>query len=478
VSDWNNYKFRVACPEMGVLVSNNLPRSAANDKNGISAFGGKGRHSGLYPDPNLPAIGNAYLFSMNEDAPCHNRYGKIASEIFPTSADEVKAMHGALKWCVKESCQGKTWGKVPSHRLGTRNGKKIQIQDLLITYLEEKPQSAIDLASTFTTFDTTEDEIGEAVYEKMTAKVCDALKGESGLTKDSKANILVITKVDKGRAQVVLSGAYSIENIIRSIEQWQIAAKNRPHFSIFLPGKKGEKAKVVEPFCPSPAEIMRCLQNQWIKKGIDSRKVSGVALRHVYELFLGNERILQETARMFLQLTLQRLGPLFIGITKVNHGGDVKDFKLEARKSVLVGISLLAIVLYKLGIKKEDYMRNTAFSVGRLLALADGLHAQYCMLQMKRKGGDLPPQLIGNAHLPIAFDSPNKALALLGERLRIYYAWATKVQGDEYKLVKWMLGEMGKLSAEMENVAWPSMADDAVKAQVLLGYLARYKSEE
>ena len=122
-------------------------------------------------------------------------------------------------------------------------------------------------------------------------------------------------------------------------------------------------------------------------------------------------------------------------------------------------------------------MKNAAFNVGRLLAFADGLHAQYCKLQMKRKG-DLPPQLIGNAYLPVALDNPNKAIALLGDRLRIYYAWATKVQGEEYKLVKWMLSEMGKVSAELENVSWPSMADDAAKAQVLLGYLARSKSEE
>jgi len=472
VSDWHNYPIRVACPEMGMLVSEKLPKSNnSGSRNGHSAFGSDSVCTGTWPDPKLPAIGIAYLFSMNKDALCHRRYGRIASEIFPASANEIKAMHGAIRWCVDDKRKGKTWQGIPNiHRK----------QDLVISYLEEKPQAEIDLAGAFTSFDASENETAEATYESMAAKVHDALKAEKGLTKDSKVNILVITKVDEGRAQVVLSDAYSIGNITDSLEAWQEGAKNRPYFALFLPGKKEEKAKLIEPFCPSPVEVMRCLQNQWIKGGLDKRDVTGVALRHVYDLYLGDSRIMLESAKMLLQLTLQRLSPLFIGIANADHGGyvDAKDFNFEAKRTTLIGISLLAIILYKLGVKKEEYMKEAAFNLGRLLSLADNLHAQYCKAHMKGKGKDLPPQLLGNAHLLIAFDNPDKALALLGERLRIYYGWATQVQGEEYKLVKWLKGQMGEVSNKLKDVVWPQMADDSIKAQVLLGYLARTKSEE
>lgn len=466
VSDWEKFQVRVAHPEMGLLVSKYLPK--VESCSGISAFGDSEIQTESYPEPNL-TIWKAYLFSMNEDALCHNRYGQIGSAIFPASPDEVQSMHGAIKWCVSGDRKGKTWQRVPDV-----NGN----QDLLISYLEEKPENAIELASIFAAPEVKESDIAEAAYENKTKTACDALRGVPGLNDNSQVNVLVISKVDEGRAQVVLSSAFSIKNIIQSVEEWRIAAKNRPAFSLWLPpAKKGEKALQVEPSCPSPTDVMKCFQNQWIKNGLDKRDMPGVALRYVYDLFLGERHISQETAQMLLRLTLQRLGPLFVGIAGAAHASDVKDFRTEARHTVLAGISLLAIILYKLEIKKEDYMKNAAFNVGRLLAFADGLHAQYCKLQMKRKG-DLPPQLIGNAYLPVALDNPNKAIALLGDRLRIYYAWATKVQGEEYKLVKWMLSEMGKVSAELENVSWPSMADDAAKAQVLLGYLARSKSEE
>jgi hypothetical protein len=466
VSDWEKYLCRVAHPEMGLLVSKYLPNAAVdNKKDGKSAFGGSELHMESYPDPNLPLIGRIYLFSMNQDAPCHNRYGKIGSAIFPASPDEVRSMHGAIKWCVADERKGKTWQGVPNV-----NRK----QDLLIAYLEEKPQNAIELASIFAASDVNEGEIVEAAFENKAKTVCAALRGEAGLTDNSQVNVIVISKVDEGRAQVVLSTAYTIKNIIQSVEEWRTAANNRPSFSLLLPGKKGEKALQVEPTCPSPTDVMKCFQNQWIKSGLDKRDIPGVYLRHVYDLYLGDTMIARHAANNFLRFSLQQLGELFIGYGGADHANTIKEYSPDARKTLLRGISVIAIVLYKLGIKKEDYMKNAAFNVGRMLALADKLHEQYCRHVRKN---EVPPQLIGNALMHTALDNPTKGLARLSERLPIYQAWATKVQGDDVGLAKWVLGQMGQVSAGLENTSIPTQADDAVKTQILLGYLAHVKNE-
>jgi hypothetical protein len=477
LSDWNQYQCRVASPDMERFVTGYLLQK---EKKLQSKRTQHKLHTGPYPDPTLPVIGKIYLFSMNKNALCHERYRRIGSSIFSdkilADVGSVKSIHGAVKWCTDERQKGKTWQKVPSYKLTTVNGKKVRVSDLAIAYLEEKPQAEIELANTFASFDASEEEIGEAVYEKKTMAVCDALKGEAGLTKNSRMNVLIIAKVDKGRAQVVMNISYSIENLIKSVEQWQIASKNRPYFSVLLPGKKGEKAVIAEPSCPSPKDVMLCFQNQWIRNGLDKRNVPGVHLRHVYDLFLGEGRIAREMARMFLQLALQRLGPLLLGIAGADHTGDIKEYSFEARKTVLVGTSILAIILFKIGIKKEGYMKNVAFNIGRLLAFADGLHAQYCKLQMKKE--ELPPQLMGNAVMRAALDNPTQALSLLAQRIAPYYAWATKVQGKDYALTKWFLGEMGRVSSALEETELPTTTDDAMKAQILLGYLARSKSEE
>ncbi len=128
-------------------------------------------------------------------------------------------------------------------------------------------------------------------------------------------------------------------------------------------------------------------------------------------------------------------------------------------------------------------MKNAAFNVGRMLALADKLHCEYCINVRGKNETDaekkksIPAQLIGNALMRTALDNPLKGLSLLSERLLIYQAWATKAQGDNVGLAKWVLGQMGQVSAELENADIPKQADDAVKAQILLGYLSHVKNE-
>jgi hypothetical protein len=115
-------------------------------------------------------------------------------------------------------------------------------------------------------------------------------------------------------------------------------------------------------------------------------------------------------------------------------------------------------------------MHEPPFLIGRLLSLADQLHEQYCQ---KVRKGSVPSQLVGNALMPTALDQPTQALALLSQRVLPYQAWAKTVQGSDVGLVKFFLGEMGKLCNELASIHLPGRCDDAAKAQMLLGYLAR-----
>ena len=42
-------------------------------------------------------------------------------------------------------------------------------------------------------------------------------------------------------------------------------------------------------------------------------------------------------------------------------------------------------------------------------------------------------------------------------------------------MVKWILGEIGRVSSELGDSELPQKTDDTIKAQILLGYLARDK---
>ena len=121
-------------------------------------------------------------------------------------------------------------------------------------------------------------------------------------------------------------------------------------------------------------------------------------------------------------------------------------------------------------------MRTSSFAVGQFLALADLLHREYCRNVRK---GDIPNQLIGNAMMPIALDNPERAVKRLNDRMMVYQRWAFTSDGnvESNRLGKWALKRLGIVTAELAANPLPNQADDADKAQMLLGYLARQESE-
>ena len=119
-------------------------------------------------------------------------------------------------------------------------------------------------------------------------------------------------------------------------------------------------------------------------------------------------------------------------------------------------------------------MRGPAFLVGRLLSLADTLHREYCQ---HVRGGEIPPQLIGNGLMTAAADNPRDAVDRLRERMMIYKAWADKVSGENYRLAKWAVSQMGQVCQELSESELPVETTQAFRAELFLGYMARQGGE-
>ncbi len=121
-------------------------------------------------------------------------------------------------------------------------------------------------------------------------------------------------------------------------------------------------------------------------------------------------------------------------------------------------------------------MTSPAFLVGMLLNLADRLHLEYCNGVRK---GSVPPQLVGNALMATALETPEKALAMLSQRVLPYQAWARTVKvGDRIGLIKTFLKQLSDVSKQLEEASLPQRSGDADKAQMLLGYLSRIESDK
>jgi hypothetical protein len=275
----------------------------------------------------------------------------------------------------------------------------------------------------------------------------------------------VLTKIDKGRAQVVFSARYSIAAILAGRDRWLTGTRNVPNIAIPFPLAKGKPAVWRSGYQPSPAEVMFSFKSQWLRAGQTNQGVPGVDLGSVYALLLEPEVGAQ--ASWLLDRYLGLTEPLMIGLARCLSGG--ASLSENAREAALIAMAVYGILLLRQGRELENYMESRDYLLGQFLQLADLLHKLYCVYERK---GAIPPQLIGNAAISMALQSPRRAIQVLGNRMPVYIAWAERYQGEGAGLAKWCRRELGRLSAQLKDENLDSRVSTNGKAELLLGYLA------
>lgn len=505
VAERSHYQYVVVSPQMERFVNERLQekmagrdfaasRSEKGENLGVDAFlGVETALQDTFPSPVLPYLGKTILMSMASDSACQIKYGWKDSDTFPTGKAVAERMQNALIFITQPERQGKTWRGVPSP---TKDR-----QDLLLAYLEEKPDSTAFLADLFAESADVAD-IEEASFEEVASKVCEALEGEIVGDTDALIRVLVLSSPDAGRKQLVLSEAFQAKEIFRAAEEWQRAAENRPNISVLLPPKKKEKAHFAAPRAPYPAAMMECLNTQWTNEGARSKKIFGCNLAQIYDVFLKQNIRTQETARRLLSLAIQRTDSLLLAMGHKQHGNSKIELPAKTLASSLTAISTLSILLFKSGCRKETYMNQMAFNLGRLFALTDKLHYRYC--QAVRQG-DVPRQLLGNALMSQALHNPSDALAQFAERILLYQAWAETASGknevasdrgteelskgttektedakstpiNHVAKAKWLLKDIGEVSQALSQTQFASSLTNEDRAAMILGYLANPKT--
>ncbi len=422
-----------------------------------------------FPQVKLPVLNEEFaLFSMFSEAPCNTRYGLTDRLIMPVATEAALRMQDALTWIITDMRKGQTWRPVASGKYETRQGRKVERSDLLIVYVDGKPDIHANVADLFGTDESEQ----QKQFEVDAQAICQALDGFEKKRPGSKVNLFLLRKASKGQAHVAVAESPTVKEVLDAVSWWQRGVKNLPDVSLPLPGKKGEKALQGRPRTPFPDQVVRLLSTQWVTNGTRSNKAEGIGLRQVLDLMLCKPGKWETTAERMLDLTLHRLNPLLLGVFGAMHTADLqrwKPYTAPMRETALRAVSVLGILLDALSRRKETYMSETAFLIGRLLSSADTLHREYCE---HVRGGNIPPQLIGNAHMPVAADNPEDAMDRLRERMNIYIAWAQKGRGEEFRLAKWVLGQIGKISNQLPRPL-PTETDRTFRAELFLGYLAR-----
>jgi hypothetical protein len=477
VADVDSFSYRVADPavpsEWSVLLlqSDLAGGSAPNEKTVICGLTGQTDVpiGDKMPSPNLPILGPTYLMSMNADVPCQTRYGRTSTKIFPAGMKSIQNLNNAIRFITDPRRRNTTWTGVPS----SFNDKS----DLLITYLDEEPYAEVPLAGLFADIEA-DDQLKLATYEARTQHIHQALRLIEKRGRDLHIRVIALSQIDKGRKQVIFSGCYSTAAVYRGRDNWLAGARNIPDIAVPFPTGKGKPAEWRSGYFPSPNEAMSSFKEQWLRGGQLAQRVPGVELSRIYALMLDPDAHSQ--AKWLLDKYVPLTQALMIGLARFLAQGPnlPQSFRKNLDRALpraLVVIAVYGILLYRQDRKKEIYMEGRDYLLGQFLQFSDRLHKLYCEHERK---GSMPPQLIGNAAVSMAIQSPNRALQVLSQRMLVYLAWADRYKGVDAGLVKWTRKELGRISADLRDTDLSLRVAPNGKAELLLGYLANTKSAQ
>lgn len=417
------------------------------------------------PSVRMSRLGNVILRAMSSESPCQNRYGMVDAFSFPVGASVRQEMKGSLEWLSDETRKRKTWIDLT---------KKVDNATILFAYPTQKPETEPELAGLMGGVEEDTVDPDGATFSAIASRVTQTLRGISTSASDNEVRIFVLAKrPGDARTKVIVSKRYTAEHTIKSAEQWQMGCHNIPNIKI----RQFENGTPVWKDCmtPFPAEVVWCLNTAWIRQGKEQKRVHGFSINDAINLLIDEGREVKRLSLRAIDAIVRNCIQLLLALGQEHAAGRVfeigKKYKKFEKQALLLP-SILGLLLYKNGIEKGGFMNSPAYLVGRFLSLADDLHLKYC--QQVRKGS-IPPQLVGNALMPTALETPEKALSMLSQRILPYQAWAKTLSGDEKDvgLVKYFLKQIGEVSSQLKEEGLSPTCSDTDKAQMLLGYLAR-----
>jgi hypothetical protein len=414
-----------------------------------------------FPAVRLPVLGNVILRSMSSESPCQRRYGLADSDSCRVGQVSRQKMKNALEWIGSPDRRDRTWCDV-SALAGVRT--------VLFAYPSKEPEIAPELAGMIGGGDDQDDP--SAQFEACALRVTASLTALAHEAPTTEVRVFVLAKPDGFRTKVLHSRRYAVGRLLESAEQWKIGCSNLPALKIRRFGEHGgDKPFWADPLVPFPGEVIWCLGTAWERSGTHAEAVPGFGIGDGLTLLLERGVALRVTVVRAVRALLSNSASLLLALGQAHHQGLAHSIRKSNAKQALLLPSVIGLLLWKLGREKGDYMKSPAFLVGRLLSLADQLHAQYCH---SMRNNQVPPQLVGNALMASALERPTKAVSILAQRILPYQAWARTVQGgDEVRLPKFLLGEIGRLSADLDEAGLPATCGDIERAEMLLGYLAR-----
>ena len=431
-----------------LLVEAEQDKISGVDKSAIDAFQMEfSPTSDPMPSVKVPGF-DMTLYTMFSEVKCQDRYDNFIDRkaSYPLSFENRNKLKRALEWISKETNKGKTWMTL---------GKST----ILFCYPSQMPDIPVEWA---TIFGSGSEKDSEEAFSSRAERLLNEIKQLKVDPELSYIMIFVLRKVDKARTKIVQSGRYSFESIKMAVTDWCEGCNN-------LPDMRMKGLRVIYPL-----QFPRVLNQVWKQDGtLATTNKSTITVKKLYEgidFFFSYEKKPDERL-MLRDLLIHSEGLIIYGGDLLHKNERMQPSSYEALLKIIPAVGLL---LYRLGKRKEKYMKSYPYLLGQLLHISDELHALYCQVV---RDDNVPPKLAGSSLYSAAAETPVTALSILGSRMQPYISWAKsyryKKEKEKSALAGWYLWQyeetMNQIIVSEHN---KPRFNDSERAELFIGYLA------
>ena len=405
------------------------------------------------PMPTVKLAGgfDVTLRTMFSGQPCQTRYRRIEDASYPISLKMRGKLHASLDWLGgNKERENITW-------------MNIDKGEILFAYPSRIPEQAISYTRMFG-----RSKKSDVTFEEQTKQFLAELRHGREANADARSDriqLFILKKIDKARVKVVYTRQTDAHELEKCSEAWMFGCSN---LSIFLFGT---------PKAPFPLDATDIFNVFWKQNGERATdRCRPVSQYHGLELLMNPD--FPVTADLHMLSEKAMTVGAFLGSLLVN-----KDFRHSIWERIVKMLALMGLMLYRKGIRKEDYMEDFPYQYGQLLKVSDELHAMYCRIV---RNGELPPQLAGSSLYQAAAEAPLRTMNVLAQRMNPYIAWAKTYRtntdspkGTGAGLVKWFLRMYEEIAGKLYEVWTPNVRfNDEERAQLFIGYLAALPKRE
>ena len=446
----------------GSAVSGSSTKSIARDAYGLDADALNEK----FPGVTLPVLGGVILRSQVKAVPAQSRYDLCEAQTFHVGSESRKRTKGALEWLSSPERNGATYGVAGD-------------QELLFAYPRVLQKDKIPLAKLFGA-QKDDSYQKEDKFQRLAKNVIQQLRGQGEEVSDAQLEIFSLRKMNKAQTKVVYYRNATVDSLEKASAVWHKGCQNIPILDVrdWSEDKTPKTGKqypiIIEGSTVFPVKLHYHLNAVWKRDGTraDTNKSKTRIFQPTDGLRLLLDRQNQGLVLHMMERFMQHAQGYFLTLCRCTGKHEISSLPV---KTIYPGI--LGLLLFKLDKDKEDYMKESAFLLGRCLRVTDEIHRLYCEVVRKK---DLPPELCGSSFLIGMMESPSSTLSQLAMRSSPYIKWARggSDKGDKNGLVWYWLKQWEPIADQLHTLTWPKRLTPEERAQVFLGYLASFPKSE